>query len=189
MSSDLVSASAPQISRRMLGLAGGVALFTPAILFLPLREARAQARSAYDLISSAPAVSGFAQIIKTHGMEDAFQAPGEFGFFVPVNTALERTSPMQLERFRTDKEFARQILLNHITDYDGLVSAFIGQGDVVVKGNPELEKRIQSIVSSGDEQVSYSETAEKLQTWQRKRRYQPTGRCSGQRDGQPAIRW
>ncbi|KAA2211220.1 fasciclin domain-containing protein [Teichococcus oryzae] len=128
MSSDLVSASAPQISRRMLGLAGGVALFTPAILFLPLHEARAQARSAYDLISSAPAVSGFAQIIKTHGMEEAFQAPGEFGFFVPVNTALERTSPMQLERFRTDKEFARQIILNHITDYDGLVSAFIGQG-------------------------------------------------------------
>ena len=54
-------------------------------------------------------------------------------------------------------------------------SAFIGQGDVVVKGNPELEKRIQSIVSSGDEQVSYSETAEKLQTWQRKRRYHHKG--------------
>jgi DNA repair exonuclease SbcCD ATPase subunit len=54
-------------------------------------------------------------------------------------------------------------------------SAFIGQGDVVVKGNPELEKRIQSIVSSGDKQVSYSETAEKLQTWQRKRRYHHKG--------------
>ena len=54
-------------------------------------------------------------------------------------------------------------------------SAFIGQGDVAVTGNPELEKRIQSIVSSGDEQVSYSETAEKLQTWQHKRRYHHKG--------------
>ena len=54
-------------------------------------------------------------------------------------------------------------------------SAFIGQGDVAVTGNPELEKRIQSIVSSGDEQVSYSETAERLQNWQHKRRYHHKG--------------
>ena len=54
-------------------------------------------------------------------------------------------------------------------------SAFIGQGDVAVTGNPELEKRIQSIVSSGDEQVSYSETAERLQNWQLKRRYHHKG--------------
>ena len=54
-------------------------------------------------------------------------------------------------------------------------SAFIGQGDVAVTGNPELEKRIQSIVSSGDEQVSYTETADRLQNWQRKRRYHHKG--------------
>ena len=54
-------------------------------------------------------------------------------------------------------------------------SAFIGQGDVSITGSPELEKRIQSIVSSGDEQVSYSETAEKLQNWQYKRRYHHQG--------------
>ena len=54
-------------------------------------------------------------------------------------------------------------------------SAFIGQGDVAVTGNPELEKRIQSIVSSGDEQISYTETADRLQNWQRKRRYHHKG--------------
>lgn len=128
MSSDLAPASTLRFSRRVLGLGGSMALLAPAILSGPSRPARAQARNAYDLIGSSPAVSGFAQIIKTHGMEEAFQAPGAFGFFVPLNAALERTSALQLERFRADKAYARQIILNHITDYEGLVSAFIGQG-------------------------------------------------------------
>ena len=54
-------------------------------------------------------------------------------------------------------------------------SAFIAQGGVAVSGSPELEKRIQSIVSSGDEQTSFSEAEERLKTWQHRRRYHRKG--------------
>lgn len=54
-------------------------------------------------------------------------------------------------------------------------SAFIGQGAVAVAGSPELEKRISSIVSTGDEQTSYTEADERLRSWQRKRRYNRRG--------------
>lgn len=54
-------------------------------------------------------------------------------------------------------------------------SAFIGQGAVAVAGSPELEKRISSIVSAGDEQTSYTEADERLRAWQRKRRYNRRG--------------
>ena len=54
-------------------------------------------------------------------------------------------------------------------------SAFIGQGAVAVTGSPELEKRISSIVSTGEEQTSYSEADERLRQWQRKRRYNRRG--------------
>ena len=54
-------------------------------------------------------------------------------------------------------------------------SAFIAQGNVAVSGSPELEKRISSIVSTGDEQTSFSEADERLRTWQRKRRYNNRG--------------
>jgi uncharacterized protein YhaN len=54
-------------------------------------------------------------------------------------------------------------------------SAFIAQGNVGVTGSPELEKRIQSIVSSGEEQTSYSEADERLRAWQRKRRWNRRG--------------
>lgn len=54
-------------------------------------------------------------------------------------------------------------------------SAFIEQGGVAVSGSPELEKRIQSIVSSGEEKTSFSEADEKLRSWQRKRRYHRKG--------------
>ena len=54
-------------------------------------------------------------------------------------------------------------------------SAFIEQGTVAVTGSPELEKRISSIVSTGDEQTSYSEADARLRTWQRKRRYNRRG--------------
>ena len=50
-------------------------------------------------------------------------------------------------------------------------SAFIAQGSVAVTGSPELEKRISSIVSTGEEQTSYSEADERLRAWQRKRRF------------------
>ena len=54
-------------------------------------------------------------------------------------------------------------------------SAFIAQGSVAVTGSPELEKRISSIVSTGEEQTSYSEADERLRSWQRKRRFNRRG--------------
>ena len=54
-------------------------------------------------------------------------------------------------------------------------SAFIEQGSVAVSGSPELEKRIQAIVSSGEEQTSFSEADERLSGWQRKRRWHRRG--------------
>ena len=54
-------------------------------------------------------------------------------------------------------------------------SAFIAQGTVAVTGSPELEKRISAIVSTGEEQTSYTEADERLRTWQRKRRYNRRG--------------
>ena len=50
-------------------------------------------------------------------------------------------------------------------------SAFIAQGAVSLSGSPELEKRINAIVSTGEEQTSYSEADERLRQWQRKRRH------------------
>ena len=49
-------------------------------------------------------------------------------------------------------------------------TAFIEQGAIVMSGSPELEKRIQTIVSSGEEQTSFSEADERLQLWQNRRR-------------------
>ena len=54
-------------------------------------------------------------------------------------------------------------------------TAFIGQGTVAVTGSPELEKRISSIVASGEEQTSYTEADERLRAWQRKRRFNRRG--------------
>ena len=54
-------------------------------------------------------------------------------------------------------------------------SAFIAQGTVAVTGSPELEKRISAIVSTGEEQTSYTEADERLRAWQRKRRYNRRG--------------
>ena len=49
-------------------------------------------------------------------------------------------------------------------------SAFIPQGAVAVSGSPELEKRISSIVSTGEETGSYSEADARMRAWLRKRR-------------------
>ncbi len=54
-------------------------------------------------------------------------------------------------------------------------SAFIAQGAISVSGSPELEKRINSIVSTGEEDSSYSEADERLRAWQRARRYNRHG--------------
>ncbi len=54
-------------------------------------------------------------------------------------------------------------------------SAFIEQGNVGVTGSPALEKRISAIVTTGEEQCSYSEADERLRAWQRRRRYNRKG--------------
>ena len=54
-------------------------------------------------------------------------------------------------------------------------SAFVGQGAAAVTGSPEMEKRIQAIFSTGEEETSYSEAMERLGGWQRKRVYRQHG--------------
>ena len=54
-------------------------------------------------------------------------------------------------------------------------SAFLGQGTVAVSGSPELEKRISAIVSTGEEQTSFSEADGRLRQWLRLRRYNRRG--------------
>ena len=55
-------------------------------------------------------------------------------------------------------------------------SAFVEQGGLAVSGSPELEKRIEAIVASGDEGLSYSEADGRLRAWQRARRFNRRGR-------------
>lgn len=55
-------------------------------------------------------------------------------------------------------------------------SAFVEQGKVAVTHSAELEKRISAIVSSGDEDCSFTETDGRLRQWQRKRRFNRHGR-------------
>ncbi len=55
-------------------------------------------------------------------------------------------------------------------------SAFISQGKLTVGGSPELEKRVASIVQSGEENVSYTEAQEQLRAAIRRRRYNRNGR-------------
>ena len=54
-------------------------------------------------------------------------------------------------------------------------SAFIGQGAAAVTGSAELERRIAGVVSSGEEEVSAGEAAERLRAWMRARRYNRRG--------------
>lgn len=55
-------------------------------------------------------------------------------------------------------------------------SAFVEQGKVAVTHSAELEKRISTIVSSGDEDCSFTEADGRLRQWQRKRRFNRHGR-------------
>lgn len=117
------------INRRRFGraVAGGM-LALPAILAptssAVAQQARGQARTAYDLIVSAKLVSIFSEAIRKNGAEAEFRAAGRFGFFVPLDSAVEKLPAAQLERFRSDKEFARQLLFNHITDFSGAITIF-----------------------------------------------------------------
>ncbi|MEA4894775.1 MAG: AAA family ATPase [Oscillospiraceae bacterium] len=55
-------------------------------------------------------------------------------------------------------------------------SAFIGQGKLAVGGSPELERRIASIVSTGDENSSATEAEERIKAAIRRRRFNKSGR-------------
>lgn len=55
-------------------------------------------------------------------------------------------------------------------------SAFVGQGEIPVDGDADLEKRIYALASTGEEDVSYSQADSKLRAWQRSRRYSSKGR-------------
>lgn len=48
-------------------------------------------------------------------------------------------------------------------------SAFVGQSAMAVTGSAELERRISAIVSSGQEDVSFSETEQRLRSWKNRR--------------------
>lgn len=49
-------------------------------------------------------------------------------------------------------------------------SAFVGQGAMAVTGSAELERRVSAIVSSGQEDVSFSEAEQRLRDWKNRRR-------------------
>lgn len=54
-------------------------------------------------------------------------------------------------------------------------SAFVGQSGISVDGDPELERRIASLVSSGEETVSYTEAEKTLRGWLNRRKHNQTG--------------
>lgn len=56
-------------------------------------------------------------------------------------------------------------------------SAFLGQAPTLaIDGTPELERRISALFSSGQEDVSFSQTQSVLKKWQNARRHNRTGR-------------
>ena len=54
-------------------------------------------------------------------------------------------------------------------------SAYIAQAGLSIGGSAELERRIASIVSTGEETGSYSEAEARLKAWQRRRHFRPYG--------------
>lgn len=55
-------------------------------------------------------------------------------------------------------------------------TAFIGSAFMSVAQGPELEKRIGSLLSAGEEEQSFSDASSRLRQWQRKCRYRSQGR-------------
>lgn len=55
-------------------------------------------------------------------------------------------------------------------------TAFIGPAGLGVTQDAELEKRITALFTAGEEDASFSQSAEKLRAWQRKCRYRTQGR-------------
>lgn len=105
--------------RRMV-IAGLPLLAAP---FLARPAAAQQRRTALDLIDATRGVSTFAEIIRNHRLEETFRT-GRHGYFVPSNEAIERLPALRLERLRSDPETAKQTVLNHVTDFTRVITAF-----------------------------------------------------------------
>ncbi len=54
-------------------------------------------------------------------------------------------------------------------------SAFISGASLAVDADPDLEKRITRLVTTGEERSSYTEADDRLRRWQRKRRWRNSG--------------
>lgn len=54
-------------------------------------------------------------------------------------------------------------------------SAFLRQSGLAVDQTPELERRIAALVTTGEEEVSYSQTEGRLREWLRRREYRGSG--------------
>lgn len=67
-------------------------------------------------------------------------------------------------------------------------SVFFQQSGMAVGQSRELEKRISSLVTSGQEDVSWSQTDQRLRTWQRDRRYRNTGRLPKLEEEELSVR-
>ena len=65
--------------------------------------------------------------------------------------------------------------LTGVTKEVFIKSAFTAQGDAFAASSPEMEKRIQTILSSGEEGISFSEADDRLKTWEHKRRSNKKG--------------
>jgi len=55
-------------------------------------------------------------------------------------------------------------------------TAFIGQGAIAVRPDAELERKITGLVTTGEEDASFTEAADCLRAWQRQRRWRSKGR-------------
>ena len=112
------------LSRGVLGHTGLTALATP---FLLRHAAAQEGRTALELINRTPAVSYFAEFIKNQGLQEQFST-GQYGYFIPVDAAVERIPALQVDRYRSDKELGRQTVLNHVTDFTRPIAGWAGDG-------------------------------------------------------------
>ena len=133
------------LSRRQIGVAGLMTLAAPFVL----RPAAGQeGRTALDLINRTPGVSHFAEFIKNLGLEEQFST-GRYGYFIPVNEAVERLPALQVERYRSDKELGRQTVLNHVTDFTQPISGWAGDAWRASTTVKTLAGRSLTITASG----------------------------------------
>ena len=66
-------------------------------------------------------------------------------------------------------------------------TAFIGRSAMRIDSSQELEKRMMSIVTAGDEGVSYTDTKKRLTAWQHRIKYRSGGILEKKRDEYAAL--